>query len=49
MIEDKKNKIKVYTTDNCAFCFTLKEFLKEKNIEFEEIDISQDEKKEMSC
>ena len=45
MIEDKKN-VKVYATDNCSFCFTLKEFLKEKNIEFEDINISQDEKKQ---
>ncbi|MCK4453834.1 glutathione S-transferase N-terminal domain-containing protein [Candidatus Parcubacteria bacterium] len=41
---DKKN-VKLYTTDNCSFCFTLREFLKENNVEFEEISISQDEKK----
>ncbi len=34
--------VKVYTVPSCAFCFALKEFLKEKNIEFEEIDISKD-------
>jgi len=28
----------------CPYCFTLKEFLKERNIEFEDIDISKDEK-----
>ena len=38
------NRVKVYTTDNCPFCFTLKEFFKEKNVVFEEINISQDEK-----
>ena len=41
---DKKN-VKLYTTDNCSFCFTLREFLKENNVEFEEISVSQDEKK----
>jgi glutaredoxin-like YruB-family protein len=28
----------------CPFCYVLKEFLKEKGIEFEEIDVSKDEK-----
>ena len=28
----------------CPYCTTLKEFLKEKGVEFEEIDVSQDEK-----
>lgn len=36
--------IKVYTTPVCSLCFVLKEFLKEKGVEFEEIDVSQDEK-----
>ena len=36
--------VKVFTTPACPYCFTLKEFLKEHNINFEEIDISQDEK-----
>jgi len=26
----------------CPYCVTLKEFLKENNIEFEDIDVSQD-------
>ena len=37
-------KVKVFTTLLCPFCYTLKEFLKEHNIEFEEIDASKDEK-----
>ena len=37
-------KVQVFTTPMCPFCYTLKEFLKEHNIEFEEIDVSQDEK-----
>lgn len=36
--------VKVYSTPACPFCYTLKEFLKEKAIEFEEIDVSRDEK-----
>lgn len=34
--------VKVYSTPSCAYCFTLKEFLKEYNIEFEDIDVSKD-------
>ena len=37
-------KVRLYTTFACPFCFTLKTFLKEKGIEFEEIDVSKDEK-----
>lgn len=36
--------VKVYTTPICPYCVTLKRFLQEHGIEFEEIDISQDEK-----
>jgi glutaredoxin-like YruB-family protein len=36
--------IKVYSTPTCAYCVTLKNFLKEKNIEFKDIDVSADEK-----
>lgn len=35
--------IKVYSTPSCPYCFTLKEFLKEKNISFEDIDVSKDQ------
>jgi glutaredoxin-like YruB-family protein len=36
--------VKLFVTPACPYCFTLKEFLKEKGIEFEEIDVSKDEK-----
>lgn len=36
-------KVKVFSTPSCAYCVTLKEFLKEKNVVFEEVDVSQDE------
>ena len=37
-------KVRLFTTPACPYCYTLKEFFKEKNIEFEEIDIAHDEK-----
>lgn len=36
--------VRVFSTPGCAFCFTLKEYLKEKGIQFEDIDVSKDEK-----
>ena len=36
-------KVKIYTTPTCPFCFLAKEYLKEKGIEFEEIDVSKNE------
>ncbi len=33
--------VKVYSTPTCPYCVTLKEFLKENNVEFEDIDVSQ--------
>ncbi len=34
-------KVKLYSTPTCVYCVTLKKFLEEKGIEFEEIDISE--------
>jgi glutaredoxin 3 len=36
--------VKVYSTPVCPYCHTLKEFLKERGISFEDIDVSKDEK-----
>lgn len=36
--------IKVYVTPICPYCVTLKSFLKEHCIEFEEIDVSGNDK-----
>jgi len=36
-------KIKVYSTPSCPYCVAVKEFLDENKVEFEDIDISQDE------
>jgi len=38
------NMVKLFVTPSCPYCFTLKEFLKEHNIKFKEIDVSQNEK-----
>jgi len=35
-------KIKVYSTSMCPYCKMTKEFLKEKGVEFEDIDVSVD-------
>jgi len=35
-------RVKVFSTQMCPYCFTLKEFLKEHNIKFEDIDVSKD-------
>ncbi len=42
--------VKVYSTPSCPYCLTLKQFLKDHKIEFEDIDVSKDEKalKEMT-
>lgn len=34
-------KVRVFSTPFCPYCITLKEFLKEHNIEFEDIDVSE--------
>lgn len=36
--------VKVYSTPSCPYCVTLKEFLKENAIDFEDIDVSQDQR-----
>lgn len=38
------NMIKVYSTPTCVYCKTLKEYLKRHKIDFEDIDVSKDEK-----
>jgi len=38
-------KITIYSTPSCMYCQMLKLFLKERNFEFEDVDVSQDEEK----
>jgi GrxC family glutaredoxin len=35
-------KVIIYTTNYCPFCFGAKAFLRSKNVEFEEIDVTDD-------
>lgn len=35
-------KIKIYSTPTCPYCVTLKEFLKEKGINFEDVNVAED-------
>jgi len=36
--------VKLYVTPACPYCFTLKEFFKENNIKFEEVDVYKNKK-----
>ena len=38
-------KVKVYSTETCPYCVMVKEFLKEKKVEFEDIDVNSDREK----
>ncbi len=33
-------KVKVYSTPTCPYCIRTKQFLKENNVQFEDIDVS---------
>lgn len=35
--------VKVFSTPACPYCFALKNYLKEHDIKFEDIDVSQDQ------
>ena len=37
-------EVKVYSTPTCPWCIKVKDFLKENNIEFENKDVSTDQK-----
>lgn len=39
-----ESKVKVYSTKTCPWCIKLKEYLNEKNIKFEDIDVGADQK-----
>ena len=38
-------KIIVYSTDSCPFCHMAKDFLKEKGVKFEDINVNEDQEK----
>jgi len=39
-----KVKVKVYSTKTCPWCTKVKDFLKSKNVKFENIDVGEDRK-----
>lgn len=43
MVEKKKPTVRVFSTPTCAFCVALKNFFKENNIEFEDINVAENE------
>ncbi len=43
MQNSKQVKVRVFSTPSCPYCVTLKQFLEKYNIEFEDIDVSQDD------
>lgn len=38
-------KVTIYSTPSCPFCMMTKRFMKENNIDFEDIDVSIDQAK----
>lgn len=36
--------IRIFSTPSCPYCITLKEFLKQRGFEFEDINVAVDEK-----
>ncbi|NQT33111.1 MAG: glutathione S-transferase N-terminal domain-containing protein [Candidatus Omnitrophica bacterium] len=37
--------VKVYSTSTCPFCLKVKQFLKDNNIDFEDIDVAVNQEK----
>ncbi len=35
-------KVKIYSTPTCPYCVTLKEYLKDKGVEFEDLNVAVD-------
>ena len=40
----KQHKVKVYSTSTCPWCIKVKDFLKSKNVKFEDINVGLDQK-----
>lgn len=39
----KTRRVKVYSTPGCPYCRRVKDFLRQKNIEFEDINVAENE------
>ena len=42
--KQKASKVKVYSTPTCPYCYMAKDFLKQNNIPFEDINVAEDHK-----
>ena len=40
----KEHKVKIYTTDSCPYCKMAKEFFKQNDIKYNEINVGRDSK-----
>ncbi len=43
MADKQTKKVAIYTTSACPFCHAAKNFLKSKDVKFEEIDVAGDD------
>lgn len=41
----ENHKVTVYSTPTCPFCVMAKNYIKSKGLEFEDVDVSQDQQK----
>jgi glutaredoxin 3 len=41
----EKKKVIVYSTPTCPYCVMVKKYLKENNIEYEDINVAEDQEK----
>ena len=42
--KDQKIKVQVYSTNSCPYCHMAKQYLNQRNVEFEDIDVNLDQK-----
>lgn len=42
--KSEKGKIIIYTTSTCPWCLKTKEFFKENNVKYKEVNVQEDEK-----
>ncbi len=49
MTQEKKHQVRVFSTKTCPYCVTLKAYLDEKGVKYEDIDVgeNQEASKEM--